>query len=280
MNKIAIVCCSNAQLYEWQHQNEELTNFLTSIGIETVFSKFLYAADGLQSASAKERAEEIVEFYKDDAVEMICDVSGGDIANDVVDYLDFDVIANNPKTLWGYSDLTSVLNAIYTKTGNKSVLYQIKNLVYDRAEEQRKAFVDTCVNDGAALYQFPYEFVQGEHMEGIVVGGNIRCLLKLAGTDYFPDVTGKLLVLEAYGGETAQMIAYLSQLRQMGVFDKINGIILGTFTRMETQGIKPTIEELVCEYVRPDLPVIKTGKIGHGSDSKGIVIGEYRKFAI
>jgi len=273
------VCCSNAQLYEWQHQNEELTNFLTSIGIETVFSKFLYAADGLQSASAKERAEEIVEFYKDDAVEMICDVSGGDIANDVVDYLDFDVIANNPKTLWGYSDLTSVLNAIYTKTGNKSVLYQIKNLVYDRAEEQRKAFVDTCVNDGAALYQFPYEFVQGEHMEGIVVGGNIRCLLKLAGTDYFPDVTGKLLVLEAYGGETAQMIAYLSQLRQMGVFDKINGIILGTFTRMETQGIKPTIEELVCEYVRPDLPVIKTGKIGHGSDSKGIVIGEYRKFA-
>lgn len=278
MKKIAIICCSNAQMYEWQHQNEELADFLASVGRETVFSKFLYATDGLQSASAAERAEEIIDFYKDNSVEMICDVSGGDIANDVIDYLDFDVIANNPKPLWGYSDLTSVLNAVYTKTGNKAVLYQIKNLVYDRAEEQREAFVDTYINDGVSLYQFPYEFVQGECMEGVVVGGNIRCLLKLAGTEYFPDMTGKLLLLEAYGGETAQMIAYLSQLRQMGVFDKINGIILGTFTRMETQNIKPTIDELVCEYIKPNLPVIKTGKIGHGSDSKGIVIGEYRKF--
>lgn len=74
------------------------------------------------------------------------------------------------------------------------------------------------------------------------------------------------------------MITYLSQLKQMGVFDKINGIILGTFMEMEKSECLPTITELVKNYVNDDLAIIKTNEIGHGCDSKAIVIGEMVEF--
>src|SRR5690606_23438132 len=116
--------------------------------------------------------------------------------------------------------------------------------------------------------------VQGKSMEGIVVGGNIRCFLKLAGTKYFPDLRNKLLLLEAYGGEVPQMTTYLAQLRQIGAFEQIKGILLGTFSKMEKNNSKPDMVSLVKEFVGQAIPIAKTQEIGHGSDSKAIIIGE------
>ena len=111
-------------------------------------------------------------------------------------------------------------------------------------------------------------------MEGVVIGGNVRCFLKLAGTEYFPDTKDKVLLLESLGGEVPQMITYLNQLKQIGVFSKIKGLILGTFTTMEEKACKPDIVELVKQYVSEDLPIVKTYEIGHGYNSRAIVIGK------
>lgn len=278
LQKAGIVCCSNGQSREYEELNRGLAKVLLSLGYQVEFSKYLYANNGKLSGSAKERAGALMDFYKDDSIQVIFDISGGDAANEILDYLDFALIAKSQKQLWGYSDLTTVLNAIYTKTGNTSVLYQIKNLVYDHAEQQRRDFAQWNTAQDNPLLDFSYHFVQGHCMEGTVIGGNTRCFLKLAGTPYFPDVSGKLLLLEALGGEIPQMIAYFSQLKQMGVFDKIAGIILGTFTKMEQAHCQPSACELLLQYVDERLPVIQTREIGHGTDSKAIVIGGYRKF--
>ena len=111
-------------------------------------------------------------------------------------------------------------------------------------------------------------------MKGIVVGGNIRCFLKLAGTRYFPALDNKVLLLEAHGGEVPQMTTYLSQLKQIGAFEKVNGIVLGTFTAMEQKACVPDIVTLVKEYVHPETPIAVTKDIGHGDDAKGILIGK------
>lgn len=49
---------------------------------------------------------------------------------------------------WGYSDLTTIINAIYTKTGKASVLYQIRNLIYDHKEQQRADFRNAILENG------------------------------------------------------------------------------------------------------------------------------------
>lgn len=279
--KIGIVCCSNGQKIEYKKDIEKLGEILQSKGFSPVFSEYIYENNVCFSGSARERANALMDFYCDEDVIDIYDISGGDIANEILPYLDYEVIKESNKRFWGYSDLTTVINAIYTKTGCASILYQIKNLVWDKSEEQIKRYNEYIdkrhKSRDCELFDYEYSFIQGNYMSGIVVGGNIRCFLKLAGTEYFPDMAGKILLLEALGGEVPQMVTYLNQLKQMGVFEKINGILLGTFTTMEKNKCRPNILELVKEYAGDKIPIAKTEEIGHGTNSKAIVIGEMRK---
>ncbi len=267
MKKVAIVACSNGQSREYESQNIELVKFFEAHSIEVVRSVCIYEKDGIFPGIIAERAEELMKMFSDDSIDEIYDISGGDIANQILDYLDYERIRNSQATFWGYSDLTTIINAIYAMTGKSSVLYQVKNMVWgDYIEEQRERFVER-----SNLFNPEFEFVCGDNIEGVVIGGNARCFLKLAGTRYFPELEGKVLLLEALGGDVPQISTYLAQLKQMGAFEKINGILLGTFTTLEKNG--EDVIKLVKEYAG-DLPIAKTCEIGHGNDSKAIIIGE------
>lgn len=274
MKKVAIVCCSNGQKGANETYINVLEKTLQDIDIESVFSDFIYEKEGVSCGSAKERAQALMNFYLDDDVREIFDISGGDLANGVLPYLDYDVISKSSKKFWGYSDLTTVINAIYAKTGKASVLYQVRNLIYQHREQQIKDFQSTVMNGGEDLCKLDYHFVQGNKMQGVVVGGNIRCFLKLAGTEYMPDLTSKILLLESYSGTVAKMETYLCQLQQLGAFDKVAGVLLGTFTEMEEKECEPGIVELVKRFVDEDIPIAVTKDIGHGTDAKAIVIGK------
>lgn len=216
-----------------------------------------------------------MKLYTDPAITSIFDISGGDMSNELLPYLDFEVIGNSEKKFYGYSDLTTILNAIYAKTGKEAVLYQIRNLLYRHGEVQRRDFINTLQRNGNNLYDLDYHFIQGTTMEGVMIGGNIRCFLKLAGTEYMPDLHDKILLLEALNTGIPQLITFLSQLKQLHAFDLVNGILLGTFTRMEKEQVQPDAVTLVREFAGPELPIAKTAYIGHDSDSKGAVIGRY-----
>lgn len=272
--KIGIVCCSNGQKITYTEKIKALENTLLDMGIEPAFSDSIYEKENVFCGTPQERAVALMDFYKDDEIVEIFDISGGDAANGVLPYLDYEVIANSKKRFWGYSDLTTIVNAIYTKTGRSSVLYQIRNLIYNHKEQQIADFRNTLLEGGNDLFQIKYDFIQGTQMQGVVVGGNIRCFLKLAGTEYMPDLQDKILLLESYGGDVAKMETYLCQLQQLGAFDKVAGILLGTFSEMEDNGYEPDMKTLVQRIVGKELPIAVTRDIGHGTDAKAIVIGE------
>lgn len=273
-DKVGIVCCSNGQKSSYCEKIGILCNTLEEMGLVPVFSAYIYEKEDVFSGTAKERAEALMNFYRDDTIKAIFDISGGDIANGVLPYLDFEVIGKSDKQFWGYSDLTTIVNAIYEKTGKSSVLYQIRNLIYEDKGRQTANFRSALFEGKDELFRFDYNIAQGEKMQGVVVGGNIRCFLKLAGTEYMPDLTGKILLLESFSGTVAKMETYLAQLKQIGAFDKVAGILLGTFTEMEEMECKPDIVTLLKSYVPVDMPVAVTNEIGHGVASKAIVIGQ------
>lgn len=272
--KVGIVGCSNGQKRAYEKNMKQLEDTLADMRIQPVFSECIYEKEAVFSGSAEERATALMQFYGDDEIEEIFDISGGDVANGILPHLDYDVIAKNSKRFWGYSDLTTVINAIYAKAGKPSVLYQIRNLIYDDKEQQIQDFKNTVLQNGTDLFQFDYRFLQQKEMRGIVVGGNIRCFLKLAGTDYMPDLIGKILLLESFGGTVAQIETYLCQLQQLGAFDKVAGILLGTFTQMEAEKCTPNVEALLTKMVHAELPIAVTKDIGHGTDAKAIIIGQ------
>ena len=269
MKKAAIAACSNARQSKYRQETEDLTAFLESIGIQAELSDCIYSDDGVFSGTPRERAAQLMKMFRDPEIEEIFDISGGDVANQILDELDYGAIEASKATFWGYSDLSTVINAIYTMTGKESVLYQVRNTVRgNNTALQRERF-----RERTELFTPAFKFVQNSAMKGVVVGGNIRCFLKLAGTRYFPDLQGKILLLESLGGEVPQMAAYLAQLKQLGAFDKVNGVLLGTFTTMERNQCNPDIVSLVKEVCGPALPIATTLEIGHGDDSKAIIIG-------
>ena len=272
---IGIVACSNGQPLTNKNKIESLLLQLKNLNLNPICSEYIYEVNSPFNGSAKDKGKAFMNLYKNDEVKAIFDISGGDLANEILDYLDYNYIAQNPKPVFGYSDLTTVLNAIYAKTNNSVYLYQVRNLIYSDSENQKANFINSLFNSTDDLFNFSYKFIQGKSIEGIVIGGNIRCLLKLAGTKYMPDFTDKVLFLESMGGEAGLMSAFLNQLKQMGVFDKIQGLILGTFSKMQENNISPTIEELIIKTIdNPNLPVAKTEEIGHGATSKCIIIGK------
>lgn len=120
-DKIGIVCCSNGQKPSYAEKISYLKTTLTEMGLQPVFSNYIYEKKSIFSGTARERADALMGFYRDDEIKGIFDISGGDVANGILPYLDYNVIASSSKLFWGYSDLTTVINAIYAKTGRASV---------------------------------------------------------------------------------------------------------------------------------------------------------------
>ncbi|ELC8351395.1 LD-carboxypeptidase [Clostridium perfringens] len=279
-NKIGVISCSNGLSKKNKNIIDELKLNLKSLDIEMVEGDTLYAKEyNLFSGTGEEKARALEKLFLDKDIKMIFDISGGDLANEVLDFLDFNLIKENPKPFFGYSDLTVLLNAIYSQCDITTYNYQLRNLVGKFKEEQMQNFKASFIEGKENIFNLDYKWINGSHLEGIVVGGNIRCLLKLAGTKYMPDFKDKILFLESFSGNSAKMVTYITQYKNLGVFNEVKGIILGEFTEMERENLKPDIVEILKRVIGEiNIPILKTRDLGHGADAKCIPIGKYLIF--
>ncbi|EIF6158413.1 LD-carboxypeptidase [Clostridium perfringens] len=276
-NKIGIISCSNGLSIKNKNIIDELKLNLKSLDIDMVEGDTLYAKEyNLFSGTGEEKARALEKLFLDKDIKMIFDISGGDLANEALDFLDFNLIKENPKPFFGYSDLTVLLNAIYSQCHIATYNYQLRNLIGKFKEEQMQNFKASFIEGKEDIFNLDYKWINGSHLEGRVVGGNIRCLLKLAGTKYMPDFKDKILFLESFSGNSAKMVTYITQYKNLGVFNEVKGIILGEFTEMEREDLKPDIVEILKRVIGEiNIPILKTRDLGHGADAKCIPIGKY-----
>lgn len=279
-DKIGIISCSNGLSIKNKNIIDELKLNLKSLDIDMVEGDTLYAKEyNLFSGTGEEKARALEKLFLDKDIKMIFDISGGDLANEVLDFLEFNLIKENPKPFFGYSDLTVLLNAIYSQCDITTYNYQLRNLIGKFKEEQMQNFKASFIEGKEDIFNLDYKWINGSHLEGIVVGGNIRCLLKLAGTKYMPDFKDKILFLESFSGNSAKMVTYITQYKNLGVFNEVKGIILGEFTEMERENLKPDIVEILKRVIGEiNIPILKTRDLGHGADAKCIPIGKYLIF--
>ncbi|WP_322922199.1 LD-carboxypeptidase [Paenibacillus campi] len=271
---VALIACSDGISWGKRSSVDELIQHFNQWGLRVEEAKTLMQADYGWSGSPQERAAELNRLFADPTIKAIFDISGGDSANGILPYVDFDGIARSPKPLFGMSDLSVVLNAIYARTGVASYHYQVLNLVRQYGEQQRQRFYATFFGSSNDLYDLEFEFLRGEDLNGELIGGNLRCLLKLAGTPHFPHARGRVIMLEGLSGRLKRIISMLDQLAQTGALNECSGLLIGTFTELEQYGERAALLEYVLQITAArGIPVVHTTGIGHGSDSGCMIIG-------
>lgn len=272
---IALIACSNGLDKNTTTKINELINILNSLKLNIVLSNSLYKDENNNSYSHEIRAKELMNFYKDNTINAIFDLSGGDLCNEILDFLDYEFISTCNKPFFGYSDLSVILNALLTKSNTINYNYQLRNLIREDSENQIINFKNSVLEGTNDLFNFSYKWLQGKSMMGEVVGGNIRCFLKLAGTKFIPSFNGKILFLEALSGDINKISTFLTQYKQIGAFTNINGILLGSFTELEKDFSEEEVINIILRKINnPDLPIAKTNELGHGANSKCIAIGK------
>jgi muramoyltetrapeptide carboxypeptidase len=272
--KIGIISCSDGikNTEKQTGKYRELISFLEGLDIEIERAATIFRKENhIYSGKPKERAVWLNRLFADSEISYIFDLSGGDSGNEILEYLDYDIIKNSKAIYCGYSDLSTVINAIYTKSEKKSYYYNIWNLLSDKnGKEQKKWFKEVFIEGKYSKEKLKIEY--GDWIDGEILGGNLRCFSKVIGTEYMPDFTGKNILIEAWSGDEARFRTYLYQMKHAGIFKKVKGVILGTFTELE--------KEKSCEYIynmAKDITevenIVKLSNIGHNSDSYTILIG-------
>lgn len=242
---------------------KESERLLKEKGYNVVFGKNVYKNTTGYGASAKEKAEDINNMYANKNINAIMSVKGGFNSNSVYEYLDLNVIKDNNKIICGYSDSTSYINYIHSKTGNigcigpnfKSLNSPDTN--YYSLNEMLKRFENNYYD--LATDENEFRVIKDGQAEGALIGGNLSLITELVDEI---DFTNKILFLEEFSFESpsAMVSNYLYKLRQKGVFKRISGIWLGNY-----EG-DISIEKILLDTIEDmnlNIPIIKTDNFGH-----------------
>ena len=244
-------------------------------GFKVKYSKNIFSNTNGYSASAKEKAEDINEMFRDETVKMIWFAKGGNNSNSIFDYLDFELIKNNPKIICGFSDITSLLNIINEKTGLVTFHgTNFKTIATDEDDFGYNEVVKRVVNRSLDINENAnYITINEGQAEGKLIGGNLSLTRGLVCGKYNIDFTDKILFLEELGFETDPAMAsnHLYFMKQNGVFDKIKGLWIGNYEHESNFKLEDiTLDVLNGEY---NFPIIKSDNFGHGKYKTVIPIG-------
>ena len=271
---------------------------LEDMGFKVTFSKNCEESDGFVSSSIKSRIEDLHEAFLDENVKAILTVIGGYNSNQLLDYIDYEMIKNNPKILCGYSDIIALSNAIYKMTGlityygpHFSTFGMKKGIEYTKEyfkkclTEQKSFEVKSSKqwsDDPWYLDQENRVFIENEGYEvinegmakGKIVGGNLCTFNLIQGTKYMPDLEDKIIFIEDDSLSSPETFDRdLQSLIHQQNFDKVKGLVIGKF-QVDTKMTKEKLYKIIKTKSKLDhIPVIAEVNFGHTTPQITFPIG-------
>lgn len=276
---IGVIAPSDPVLPENEDKIQAGFDYLVKMGFKVKAGSYLFSNTLGYAASPEEKAEDINQMFADPDVKAIICAQGGESANAPLTLIDYENIRKNPKIFLGLSDITVLLNAIYHQTGlvtfhGNDVLWGFGN---NLDEFERREFVRTLI-DGLIGPIPPNRArigIRSGQSQGKLLGGNLGCLLKLAGTPYWPDFSAAILFLEAYEISPKACHSAFHQLHQMGVFDQITGAIVGYIYGMQHRNMPhPHMEDILLDVTQDyQFPILKMNEFGHNCPNTILPVG-------
>lgn len=271
----------------------ECEQAVKTLGFEPVLGQYVYEKSAFLAGTDSQRMADLVSFFRDDEIKAILCIRGGYGCNRLLPSFPFDVVANHPKLIIGYSDLTSLLLAIQQRTGLTTIHGPMiaGDFVMSHHPETRRRFVRLLSGEWDPNSSIMDEKTAGTGIQvlhdgsavGPLLGGNLALVCSLLGTPWQPDFRGSLLFLEDVNESPYRIDRMLTQLHQTGVLETVGGILFGHFTqdsRAPQQGWSAAILDVLRERTEDlKIPVMAQLPFGHATPNLPLPIGIQAKLS-
>lgn len=252
---------------------------LENMGFSVVLGKYVYSYSGYLAASEQQRASDLMDMFKSPNVKAIIPTRGGVGVEGIIPYLDFPLIAQNPKIITGYSDITILLNTLYI-WANLITFHSLLLIDFkpnSPAYNFDQFFTATSTTISPRKLENPPEMplisrVPG-NVTGPIIGGNLASFVGNLGTPFEIDTRGKIILIEEVHEPINTVYRYINHLRLAGKFKDCAGIIMGQCSHCQIAYDK-TYEDLINEVMIPlNKPLMTNLATGHGNYKMAIPIG-------
>ncbi|GAA1415466.1 LD-carboxypeptidase [Glutamicibacter uratoxydans] len=270
-----------------------------AMGLTLQYGDHVDERDVLDSSSIESRVADLHAAFADPNVDGIISVIGGFTSNELLPYLDWDLIAANPKVFCGYSDFTTLANAVHARTGLLTYVgahwssfgmrdhfeptgqwFRKATHEFEWSIEHQSEFTDDLwfmnQDDRNPLRtDGPWILNEGD-AGGKVIGGNLCTLNLLQGGDCMPSLDGTVLFLEDDGAVGAHDFARdLASLLQLPEAENILGLAIGRF-QTGSQVTREQLELIISKHpLLKEVPVVANLDFGHTSPMFTLPIGGF-----
>lgn len=284
-------------------ENREIANKrIEELGLRLTFSKHVEEMDDFASSSIESRIEDLHEAFSDKNVKAVFTVIGGFNSNQLLKYIDWDLVKNNPKIICGYSDITALNDSFFAKTG--LVTYSAPQY----STFAQKLYFDYTLDyfKKCLMTDEPFEIKPGEswsddtwyknqddrklipnkgwltinegEAEGTILGANLCTFNLLQGTEYMPSLKDSVLFLEDdYTSKAYDFDRNLQSLVHLPDFSEVKGILIGRFQKESEMTNKLLIQVIKTKKELDNIPVLANIDFGHTSPIISFPIGGLAK---
>jgi len=289
-DKVAVVAPSSATDLQSVEKGKQK---IMAMGLNPVMFPTCYTNYGHLSAPDLDRAKDINDAFKDESIKGIICLRGGYGTPRILNMLDYEMIAANPKVFVGFSDITALHIAFnqvchmttfhgpmatsnFVKFNNDNIEFE----QYTYGSLHKNIFTNEPAGEHANPKDESLKGINSGKAEGSLIGGNLTLLVSTMGSKYELDTRNKILFIEEVNEPIYKIDRMLTTLALAGKFEQCAGIIFGTFTGCEREekayegGLDLTLEEVINNTVVPfDKPIISNFKAGHSFPQPTLPLG-------
>lgn len=280
---IGIVASSLPVLSSFEESYERGKKMVQDLGFKIKEGETIGKVRWWGAGTPKEVAEDINNMFADKNIKAIMAQTGGHSAISVLEYLDYELITKNPKPFIGMSDMTLYHLAIYAKTG--MVGFHMDDVTFGFGSERNVEdknlekfdkemfikFLTQAKAPGIVKGVTQWEQWKKGKAEGQLIGGILERISVLAGSEYFPkleEFNGAILFWEEVGVEITRFYQFLYQLKNMGIYERINGMLIGKIKYIkpgrDVEIKEPTVKEMVLDILKEyNFPIMSNLDFGH-----------------
>jgi len=249
----------------------------------------VWERDDYVAGDARTRADDLMALFADPEVDVVQALQGGFGSAQTIPYLDFDVVAENPKPLLGYSDLTALHVALRQGAGLATIYaYGLLGVGSPESTEfSRKRLLEVLRDGGAG--EVPRDpddpwvrSIHGGRVTAPLVGGCLWLLMQTLGTPWEVELEGAILFFEDTHTPPYYVDGQLVQLAHAGKLEQVAGVVVGQMEKCEWGDLRPvsdwarsrSIEDVLEERLGSlGVPVLYGLPLGHAKHLAALPLG-------